>query len=372
MSTIREKISQKAAVQRVPIMAAFELLPLCNLQCKMCYVRKTMPQVQKAGGIKDASWWLSIAEKAQQLGLLYPLLTGGEPFLHPQFFEILSGMRRMGLQPSINSNGTLLDREKVIRLKECPPVRVNVTLYGASEETYQRLCGDGKAYGRVVQAVSLLKEYGIPVKLNTSLTPDNVDELEKIIAFAKEAECPIQVATYMFPPIRRDETMIGRNARLEPERAALARVTADYMQKEPEWFAAQALRYQSFVPLEEIEALGKQEKKLGMHCRAGVSSFWIDWQGNLCNCGMYPSVTVSMQEKTFSEAWKELVRQNEAVSLVSPCAGCPNEKLCRPCVAMLKNECGAEQKRPEYVCRMKQEEARRYQEFTRREICQNA
>lgn len=363
MQGLKDRLIEKAAKARMPIMSAFELLPTCNLKCKMCYVRKSMEDVRREGGLKDAKWWLNVAKEAVECGLLYPLLTGGEPFLHPEFAEILTGMLQMGLQVSINSNGTLIDREWAEFLSKNCPTRINITLYGASKETYHNLCGDGNAFARVQNAVALLKEYGIPLKLNASITPDNVHEIDKMISYAKEQNVPIQVATYMFPPVRRDSSMIGQNTRLSPDEAALARVTADYLQTNPEWFIAQAKRYESFVPLEQHPwELGKAGEK-GMRCRAGLCSLWVDWQGNFTNCGMYGSVKTSLEGKTFKQAWDEVVTQTAEVRYSPDCLSCPNEPMCHPCIAMIKNECGSHSGRPEYMCQMNQALAKYYHKF---------
>lgn len=366
MGEIRDRLAEKAARSKVPIMAAMELLPVCNLQCKMCYVRKSMAEVNAAGGLKDAAWWLDIARQARDMGLVYPLLTGGEPFLHPDFREIMAGMQNLGLQVSINSNATLIDRDTAHWLGKNRPIRVNVTLYGASEETYQKLCGHGDAFGRVRDAVSLMKKYGVPVKFNASITPENVDDLEEMITYAKQQECPIQVATYMFPPVRRDSSMIGQNARLSPEDAAFARVKADYLQGDPMWFMGQAERFARFVPVEKMEEYRRESGPLGMLCRAGLCSFWIDWQGNMINCGMYGSVQLNMEHRSFHQAWTELTEQTAQVRYNPYCAGCPNQALCHPCIAMVSNECGDFNGKPEYLCRMNQASARYYAEFARK------
>ena len=94
----------------------------------------------------DADRWLTLAEQAKNAGMLYLLLTGGEPFLHPQFRQILEGLHKMGLVISINSNGTLIDEATVAWLKNCPPVRINISLYGASDTTYARLCSNPKGF----------------------------------------------------------------------------------------------------------------------------------------------------------------------------------------------------------------------------------
>lgn len=366
MGSISDRLWKNAVTQRIPLTGAFELLPVCNLHCRMCYVRKSMSEVNALGGLLSAEQWLDYARQARDEGLLYPLLTGGEPFIRSDFQEIMAGMQQMGLQVSINSNGTLIDESMAKWLGKHRPVKINITLYGASEESYQQLCGDGSAYGRVCSAVEWLKKYDVPVKFNTSITPQNVKELEDIIGYAKAMGNPVQVATYMFPPIRRDAEMVGRNERLSPEEAALARVKADWLQNEPEWFMRQARRYQHFVaPTEEMLI---QQAELGsqkMSCRAGRCSFWLDWQGNIGNCGMYTSARVSLKEKSVAEAWRQIVEETENIRYSPVCTNCPNFRLCHACIAMVYSESGSVNGRPEYLCRMHTAAAKYYQEYAR-------
>ena len=363
MSKIQDRIYEKAARAHIPLMCSFELLPVCNLSCKMCYVRKSMDYVRSHGGLKNADWWLALAKDAADHGLLYPLLTGGEPFLHPEFDRILAGMLELGLQVSINTNGTLIDRKWAEFLNNHRPTRVNLTLYGASEESYRRLCGDGSAFERVRNAVSLLKEFGIPLKFNASITPENVADLPAMIAYAKELDCPIQVATYMFPPLRRDDSLVGQNDRLSPEEAALARVTADFLQNEPVWFVTQAARFREFRPLEQKPWEMGIAPEEGMRCRAGLCSLWVDWQGNFSNCGMYPSAITSHTGSTFAESWHRIVEDTAAVRYNAACFGCPNRPICHTCIAMIYNECGSHTGRPEYMCRMNEALSHYYVQF---------
>ena len=365
MPKIQDRIYEKAAHARIPIMCSFELLPVCNLSCKMCYVRKSMDHVRANGGLKNADWWLELARAGAEQGLLYPLLTGGEPFLHPEFDRILAGMLDMGLQVSINTNGTLIDRKWAEFLSIHRPTRINLTLYGASEEAYRALCGSGDAYRRVVEAVALLKEYRIPLKFNASITPENVADLPAMIAFAKAQECPIQVATYMFPPLRRDSSLVGQNDRLSPEDAALARATADLLQNEPAWFVTQAMRFREFIPLEKKPWEMGLPREEAMRCRAGLCSLWVDWQGNFSNCGMYPSVSVPDTLPSFREKWEQVVSDTAQVRFTAACFGCPNRPLCHPCIAMIHNECGSHEGRPEYMCRMNEALSRCYDQLAR-------
>lgn len=367
MAKITDRLWNKAGENKIPLTGAFELLPACNLKCKMCYVRLDMEEVKQRGGLLPAEEWIDYARQAKEEGLLFPLLTGGEPFLRRDFLEIYSGIQELGMQISINSNGTLIDEKTAKWLGEHAPTRINITLYGASEETYENLCGSADAYRRVHNAVEWLKKYGVPVKFNTSITQENVGDLEKMMQYAASMGSPIQVATYMFPPVRKDAHMIGQNHRLSPKEAALARVTADWLQSDPTWFAGQAERFARFVPVTE-EMLQKQgeTQPCGMSCRAGRCSFWLDWQGNLGNCGMYTTYNLSLKENSFKEAWKKVTEETEKIRFSPFCTNCPNFHLCHACVAMVYNECGDKDGRPIYLCEMNQASAEYYKEFAKK------
>ena len=215
-----EYLYRKASRAGVPLSGTFELTPVCNMDCKMCYVRLSACEQQAIGPLADAAHWLTLGRQAMEAGMLYLLLTGGEPFLHPQFREILEGLHKMGFLITINSNGTMIDESVIAWLKNCPPVRINISLYGASNDTYDRLCGNPKGFTQTVKAIGLLKEAGISVKLNCSLTPYNAGDLPEMVAYAKENDLFLQVATYMFPPVRKDAALAGTNDRFSPADAA--------------------------------------------------------------------------------------------------------------------------------------------------------
>lgn len=366
MGKIRDYLWEKAGREGIPMTGSFELTPMCNLSCKMCYVRKNGEEAAEAGGLLNGDKWLSIAKEASDEGLLFPLLTGGEPLLYPEFKKVFTGMQELGLQISINTNATLIDDMWVEWFKEHTPTRLNITLYGAGEDSYKALCGNGDAFNRMERAVILLKKAGIPVKFNTSIVPENVHELDRIISFAKKMESPIQVATYMFPPIRREKQSFGCCHRLSPEDAGLAKVRADYLQGDKAWFLGQAHRYDSFVEVDKAIDTLIREDKLKLDCRAGSCSFWIDWQGNISNCGMYNSITVPKDEKSFSEAWSELKAKTKALSYAPACLNCSNQKICHTCIAMVYTECGNIDGKPEYLCRMNQAAAKYYKEYMKK------
>ena len=164
----------------LPIAGTFELTPRCNFNCKMCYVHLTEAEQKRRGRELSADEWLTLAEQAKRAGTVFLLLTGGEPTLRPDFPLIYREIQKMGFVLSINSNGYLLQGELRELLLQAPPVRVSISLYGANNEAYERLCGV-PAYDRVVENIRALREAGVDVRVTMSMTPANCAELSGVL-----------------------------------------------------------------------------------------------------------------------------------------------------------------------------------------------
>ena len=234
----------RACAKGIPLAGTFELTARCNFNCRMCYVHLTPEEQRRRGAELTADEWLAIAEQARSQGMLFLLLTGGEPLIRVDFRYLLTELKKMGLMVSINSNASLIDDDWLDFFRHEPPSRMNITLYGGCNETYERLCGR-PMYD--VHNIRALKALGIGVKLNASMTPYNVDDMDAIYAIATELGTPVQMASYMFPPVRRDEHATGSNDRFTFQEAAACSVRWDRLRFSDEMFCqrADARRYPS-------------------------------------------------------------------------------------------------------------------------------
>lgn len=344
----------KASGLKLPLSGTFELSPVCNFACRMCYVRKTAAEVAAhPRPMTTLERWTDLAEQAREAGMLYLLLTGGEPFLWPDFWPLYDRLTGMGFLISINSNGSLIDETAIARLRAKPPTRINITLYGASDETYQSLCGARGVFQKVDRAITGLKEAGIQVKLNCSLTPHNAHDLPRMDAYAKERGLILETNTYMFPPLRRDPTQVGQNQRFTPEEAARYHLLRYRLQYGEETYR----RYLEQVVLGITDPPGLDEHCVDpldgrIRCRAGKAAFWVTWDGYLTPCGMMPEPTVDLTGRTFAHAWQELTGLSGALSLSGVCQNCPNGSLCHSCAAMALAETGSASGIPKYLCQM--------------------
>ena len=364
MSANHDRLKRKAIEARLPLDGAFELTPLCNFKCKMCYVRQDPEQVRSRGGLRPADFWLKTAEEARDAGCLYPLITGGEPFTYPGFRGLYEQMHRMGLQCSINSNGSLIDERAVDWLVQSPPARINLTLYGGSAETYGRLCGDPDAFARVLHAADLMREAGILFRFNCSLTPDNACDFDKILEIAGRYGKSVRIATYMFPSLRGRGEIGTNSARFAPDEAAYYEVKMDFCQLEPEQFRLLAKNGQRYIEPTDAQLAAADAGEPGeSHCMAGRCSFWIDWRGNMSGCGVNMRPHFSLDEYGFAEAWKRVVDYTESFRWSPACNNCANASVCFSCPAMAYNETGSFDGRPAYLCEKAKYAAKWYRHF---------
>ena len=353
---LTEYLHRKASITKTPLSAAFELTPVCNMACRMCYVRMDKKEQESIAPLRSAGEWIRIAEEARENGLLYILLTGGEPFTHSEFREILAGLHNRGFIISINSNGTLIDEEVVEWLKLTPPSRINITLYGASDETYARLCGKKDGFTRVTHAIRLLQEVGITVKINVSVTPYNAADLEGIFSFCKEHKLLISATSYMFPPLRRDNSCIGQNDRFSPEDGANYATKIESLLNGEEFFLKRA-EEGNFA---ELAAASDEEcsqdcdgEGEGIHCRAGKCTGWVTWDGKLMACGMIPDDNApNVFDTGYMDAWNIVTAKTDAIRLPAACRSCDVRDTCKACAAMVYTESGDFHTVPRYRCRM--------------------
>ena len=342
----------------LPIAGNFELTARCNFNCPMCYVHLSNEQVAAQGGELSAQQWLQIARAAKDRGMIFALLTGGEPLLRKDFFEIYDGMREMGLMISINTNGFLLKGKILEYFLENPPFRFNISLYGGCNETYRQMCGL-PAYDQVKENIRALRQAGVDVSLNLSITPYNRCDMAKIYADAVELDVNVKASSYMYPPIRINDGQFGCGNRLSAEDAAACAVEWDLLRFSKEEFDARArnmvnlmVEKQDGCPVEEGE---------GVRCRAGSSSFWMTWNGVMTPCGMMTTPVAYPLQVGFDAAWEQIRSQTSHIHTPAQCVSCEYKEVCGSCAAVCLTETGSFDAVPEYMCKKAKETVRQTQ-----------
>lgn len=332
----------KARKAKIPVTGTFELTGRCNLACLMCYVRRNPSDKAAISSELSAKQWLDIGRQAADEGLLYLLLTGGEPFLRPDFFDIYEGLHKLGLKISINTNATMITPEIACRLAASPPIAISVTLYGASPQTYGRICGDSGAYDRTIRGIELLCEQGLTVRLRTTIIRQNREDFNKLYETALRFGTKFQLVDYVFAN-RENSGTDPYAVRLSPtEQFACLRKLADMLaQDNPNHTAAP-----------DAPQKTKRDES-AFSCAAGHFSFAVSYSGKLAACLMIDDLTLPLTEgASFKEQWRKLVELCSHVPVCGDCAACGDKKYCTVCPAKLKGETGFFDRKAPYLCDM--------------------
>ena len=346
-TTVERMLLDQARRTRTPANGSIELLPLCNMNCDMCYVRLGREEMEAKGRLRTADEWLEIGRQMKDAGVLFLLLTGGEPFLYPDFRRLYLELRKMGMIITINTNGTLIDEDLAEFFGKYKPRRVNITLYGTDEETYDKLCHYPGGYEKTLRGIRLLREQGVDVKVGGSLALANQDDLDKLLDIGEELDIPVRVDTYMMPATRERDLPYNMQSRLNPEEAARARIHALKREMGPEVFPQYVCQ-----SVERADHPEPAEAKPGhMSCMAGQCSFTINWQGEMRPCVILTEPAISVFEVGFKAAWKYIVEETHKILLNEKCSTCHMRHLCRTCAASALLETGSYDGVPDYMCR---------------------
>ncbi len=319
---VRTFLNFKAREKNLPIGGTFELTPLCNLDCKMCYVHLNHDQMCGAE-LLSTDTWKDIMTQAFEAGMMYARLTGGECTTYPGFKELYLHLLSLGVEVAILSNGVLMDDEMCDFLVAHPPSGIQVTLYGASEDAYERVTGH-RMFTRVMENLRRMRKAGIP--LSIAVTPNAfMDDGCEVVRLLHEEGLHFNINPGIIVP--REAT--GRKI----EDASLdTYVDMLRLQRELEG----ALPEPECEPdeLPDIANGGDgEEAPRGVRCGAGRSAFSVGWQGDMRPCNTFPGKSANVVELGFAESWRRTNAWALDIPIPMECQGCSYEKVCKHCVA---------------------------------------
>lgn len=343
-------VLNKAYRQKLAASGTFELTGRCNLSCKMCYIHKAENDSDALAKELPTSFWLDMVRQTQEAGTLTMLITGGEPLLRKDFREIYFACKQAGFLVSVNTNGTLLRDEDIAFFAQFPPVRLNVSLYGASAKTYEDLCGIGDMYARTTQNIRKLRTAGVPVKINYTVTPYNRADAAAIFSFGREVGAPVQHTTYLFPPVRACGGCC-ETQRLSPQEAAECDLLCTQEKLSAEEFRRRcAAIVEGTAGFTVPDEDGLRDPSERIFCRAGTSSYWITYDGRLLPCGMLQEPTCTLTDQPFAPAWRSLQAATDQIRMPAQCTACHLRPHCEVCAAVCYGENGEFSAVPQYIC----------------------
>jgi radical SAM protein with 4Fe4S-binding SPASM domain len=323
----------KLKSKRAPLSFDLEITARCNLDCRHCYINLPSNDPQARPRELTLREIGDIADQALSMGAIWVLLSGGEPLLRDDFPEIYLSLKRKGLLVSIFTNATLVRDEHVVLFRKYPPRDIEVTVYGASPETYERVTRRPGSFAAFTNGLDRLLESGVKVRLKAMALRSNFHELPAIAAFCRARTKDF----YRFDPqlhlrFDRDER---RNAEIRGERLTPEEVVA--LEKADEERFASFRNGCDTLIREEFAHTGCDHL---FHCGAGNGSFSVSYDGKfrLCSSLWAPETIYDLRKGTLREAWEHLVPKvrdlrSQRQEFLERCRRCPIVNLCLWCPA---------------------------------------
>lgn len=303
---------ENALANRIPLTVTMEIIAECNFRCLHCYIDENIrKQYISYEDVKK------FVDQIVRQGCLYITLTGGEVMLHPDFIDIYMYLVKKGCCVTVLTNGSMLTEKICSLFEKYPPRRIEVTLYGFSEDTYQTVTKT-RMFERVKRNILRLKEQGTRLLLKMFVVQENYCDFIKIAEFADCCNIPFKY----------DSTI-------------LASSNSQEMKHQIDTEKAILLEKQSSVAHNDFDELWVQYSSRILRgklfqCGAGRSTCWLksDYQLKMCNFLKTPSF--SMYKHTFSDAWKEFSKVTAEVEKTgSSCSMCKMRDFCDACPAKL-------------------------------------
>lgn len=340
--------------KRNPVNGTFELTIRCNLHCKMCLFRHD--DCENADIMTKeltAEQWIDLGRQVAEAGTLNLLITGGEPMLRPDFCEIWEELYRQGFILQLYTNATLVTPKIMETLKKYPPHRIGVTIYGASEEIYEKVCGDGEAFAKAVNGVKELKKLPSQLEIRTTVIKDNYKQLAELEQLVKEQfdyQAPMQQPRIVLSAVRGGCTNV-KDVRLPAKKNIelfFRRGVNEIIDKVgKDKFDSRNLKFE----LVEPEKKQQDEKTYTLFgCHAGMQDYAISWDGKLMGCQLLDVFWTDPLKVGFEEAWKQFPFQVKIPPMNEKCQNCEKASHCENCYASRLAETGDICGCPEYMC----------------------
>jgi heme b synthase len=329
------KADQKRTTLRL---VAWEITRNCNLSCVHCRAAATMGPY---AGELDTAACLNLLDQIKEVGDPIIILTGGEPLLRPDIFDIARYGTDKGLRMVMAPNGTLLTRKIAGKLVDAGIQRISISLDGASKASHDRFRGVEGAYEGALRGIHHAKNAGIEFQINTTITKTNLHEIQDIQNLAVSLGA-VAHHIFLLVPTGRGKYIVDQA------------IDADSYEKTLNWFYDQKnktplqlkatcaphyyriLRQRAKADGEKVTFQTHGLDAVTRGCLGGVGFCFISHQGIVQPCGFLNLDCGDVTQTSFKDIWYRsdvFLNLRNYDALTGKCGRCEYQKVCGGCRA---------------------------------------
>lgn len=283
------KILPRVREQRILHDVTLELTYSCNLDCFYCY-----NDLGKQGTPLSLEQYRSLLHDLARMQTMYLMLTGGEPMIHPHFFEIGNLARELGFVVRVRTNGHNLFSRACARLRdEVDPYIVEVSLHGATPEAHDRQTRVAGSFERLVKNIEIAKSAGLRLSVVATPTAWNEHQIDDMFALCDDLGVPLRFQGPVAPRDNGDTEPLA----IQPRRETWDRVETLVRQRRAQSSVGNGSNGRSDQVSVEID---REEPST---CSVGVAGVDIDPYGNVQACMHLQESAGSLHDQSIEEIW---------------------------------------------------------------------
>src|SRR6202046_825910 len=334
-------LHQRQSGQRAPMQVSIEVTRRCPLECQHCYNNLPMGDQDARSREMTTEEHFHMLDELVEAGCLWLLYTGGEIFARKDFLEIYTEAKKRGFLITLFTNGTMINERIANYLAEYRPFAIEITLYGATRETYEALTQIPGSYDRCMRGIRMLLDRKLPLKLKTVPTTVNRHEVYEMHRMAQQdfgvdfkfdplvnprIDCSQRPVELRLPP----EDAVGRDLHDARRRAEALKLIERDMALPADAFASENI-YQ---------------------CGGGLTSCAIDPYGQISICVLSHQESYDWRSGSFSAGWDDFLGRvrGKKKTRQSKCDACRTKTLCGMCAANGELEKGDAESPVEFLC----------------------
>ncbi len=319
-------------------LVAYEITRNCNLSCIHCRASATMGPYT---GELDTPASLRLLDQIAETGTPIVILTGGEPLLRPDIFEIAGYGTDKGLRMVMAPNGTLITETSARQMADAGIRRISISLDGATKESHDCFRGVDGAYEGALNGIRFAKEAGIEFQINTTITKTNLDQIPKIQELAVELGA-IAHHIFLLVPTGRGKYIVDQ-AISATEYEQTLNWFYDQKEKTPLQLKATCAPHYYRILRQRAREEGKSVTfqthgldAVTRGCLGGTGFCFISHQGIVQPCGFLNLNCGDITKTSFNDVWNHsdiFLSLRNFDNLKGKCGKCEYRKVCGGCRA---------------------------------------
>ncbi len=328
-----------------PLLIVWNLTKQCNLKCKHCYANAGPLKHRDELSIEEK---LKVVDQLDEAGVTMIAFSGGEPLISPDFWKVAEYASKKGMYTTIATNGTLLTKENVERLKKIGIKYVEISLDSPDPQTHDMFRGVEGAWERTVQGIKNVVESGyFDNAIATTATKYNLSQIPEMIDLAISLKVK-KFIVFNFVPTGRGKDIIEQDLTYEERENLLNYLYDRWQEKKIDIFSTSPTY--SRIGIEKVLAgTGKTYSpthfassdygSIGVEiadfiggCGAGRIYAGMEDNGDVTPCVFLPIKVGNVREKSFIDIWQNSPILNDLRNRDK------YEENCKSCV--FRNPCG--------------------------------